>query len=537
MMRPMIFTALLAATGSIQAPAQHENHGAMPAGQIGSDNIVFETSCADEVQGDFNKGVALLHSFWFPEATRMFRDIAERDPACAMAWWGLAMSQWGNPFAGVRAPGVIEGGQALVAKARSTGSPTPRERGLIEAVANLYRSADAGSQRERMLAYESAMGKLAATWPDDQELSIFHALAITQTAPPTDKSHAELLRAAAILEPLFAKYPDHPGLAHYIIHTYDVPTLASRALPAARRYADLAPAAPHALHMPSHTFSRVGYWQESIASNRRSADASRENGESSDELHALDYLAYAYLQTANDVAAKEVVTRAAGISANSAPGTPLINSFAVSAIPARYAIERRDWPAAAALVPHSGSSPATEAIVRFARAVGASRSGNPAAATADIARLAELRDILAAVPDPYWAEQVDIQRRVALAWQAFAQGRSAEAISQLAAAAEMEDNTDKAAVTPGPFLPARESMGELLLQAGRPVEALAAFEGVLKKEPNRFHALAGAGRAATAAGNGAKATAYYTQLLTTCADAGEAGQRPELLSARQVVGR
>jgi hypothetical protein len=536
MWRPLCLTLILAFSGCQPVPAPQEHHGAMPAGEVGSASVKFETSCTGEVQTDFNRGVALLHSFWFQEARRVFTDIAERDQGCAMAWWGQAMSQWGNPFAGVRAQGIVDGGQALVAKARSTGAPTPRERGLIEAVAHLYRSADAASQRERMLAYEAAMGSLAMNWPDDPELSIFHALAIAQTAIPADKTYADLLRAADILEPLFDKHPDHPGLAHYIIHSFDVPPLAVRALPAARRYAELAPAAPHALHMPSHTFSRVGYWQESIASNRRSADVSRENGETGDELHALDYLTYAYLQTANDAAAKELVARAAGISANAAPGTALINAFAVAAVPARYVIELRDWPAAAALVPHPGSSPATEAIIRFARAVGASRSGNPTAATGDIARLADLRDALTAVPDPYWAEQVDIQQRVALAWQSFAQGRGGEAISQMAAAAELEDRTDKAAVTPGPFLPARESLGELLLQAGRPDEALAAFEAVLDKEPNRFHALAGAGRAATLSGKRDRATGYYTLLLATVSEAGGEASRPELLAARQTLG-
>lgn len=536
MLRAIVVSVLVVAGSASPGYAQHvDDHGAMPPSQIGSDHIDFTTSCATNVRDDFNKAVALLHSFWFPESMRVFASVAERDPACAMAYWGMAMSNWGNPFAGLRAPGVIERGQSLIARARDTGKPTPREQGLIEAVANLYQSSEAASQRARVLAYEAAMSKLASDHAADTEIAIFRALAITQLAVPTDKTFADLLRAAAILESLFVRYPDHPGLAHYIIHAYDVPLLASRALPAARRYASLAPAVPHALHMPSHTFSRVGFWQESIASNLRSAEVSRENGESSDELHALDYLVYAYLQTANDEAARLVVAKAAEITAAAASSAPLINSFAVAAIPARFAMERGDWAAAAVLVPHPGSSPSTEAITRFARAVGASRSGNPAAASADISRLAELRDILAAMPDAYWAEQTDIQRRVAMAWQLFAHGNRAEAIALLTGVAEVEDRTDKAAVTPGPFLPARESLAEMLLQAGRPAEALAAFETVLQREPNRFRAVAGAARAATAAGNDAKAAGFYTQLLTTCVTADT--QRSELLAARQAIGR
>ena len=529
-----ISACVLLAAGSSLLHAQHEHHASMPAGDIGSANIQFATSCSTAVGDDFNKGVALLHSFWFPEAIRTFESVAARDADCALAYWGMAMSQWGNPFAGLRTPGVIERGQMLVAKARSTGKPTGREQGLIDAVANLYRSSDAASQRQRVLDYEAAMTKLAKDYPADTEIAIFQALAITQTQVPTDKTYAALLRAAGILEPLFEKYPQHPGLAHYIIHTYDVPPLASRALPAARRYASLAPAVPHALHMPSHTFSRMGFWQESIATNRRSAEAARANNESSDQLHALDYLTYAYLQTANDAAAREIVAQAAAITARTLAGSPVINTFAVAAIPARFAIEQQDWPAAANLAVHPGLSPSTEAITRFARALGAARSGSPDAATPEIARLLELRDALAAVPDAYWAEQVDIQRRVALAWQAFAQGRGAEAIAGLTAVVDVEDSTDKAAVTPGPFLPARESLGELLLQSGRAAEALLAFETVLQREPNRFHTLAGAARAAAASGNAAKAKTYYGQLLAICKDAD--GQRPELIAARQVWG-
>jgi hypothetical protein len=329
-----------------------------------------------------------------------------------------------------------------------------------------------------------------------------------------------------MLEPLFARMPQHPGLAHYLIHAYDAPPLAERALTAARRYASLAPAAPHALHMPSHTFTRLGSWKESIDTNVKSADAARANGDPNAELHALDYQTYAYLQIGRDAAAKTALDRAAAIM-----NTPGANTFAAAAIPARYALERGTWDAAAALVVQPApATPYTEAITHFARAIGSARAGRPANADADIVRLGELRDRLRAANDAYWSEQVDIQRRVALAWQAFAAGRTAEGLEQMKAAADAEDATDKAAVTPGPLAPARELYGEMLLAAGRTQEALAAFEATMKKEPGRFRGTYGAARAADATGDRTRARMYYSQLLDIARDADT--QRPELQAAR-----
>jgi tetratricopeptide (TPR) repeat protein len=524
-----VLTVFVVAASVTAAAAQddHANHGAAAADQIGSASVNFEISCAPSVRGDFNKAVALLHSFWFPEAMKAFEAVAQKDPSCAAAHWGMAMTQWGNPFAGLRTPQVIERGRAIVEKARATGTPTPRERALIDAVAILYTSADPATQRDRVLKYEAAMEKIANDNPKDVEARIFYALAVTQSASPADKTYAKQLRAAAVLEPMFKGMPSHPGLAHYIIHAYDVPPLAEKALPAARRYASLAPAIPHALHMPSHTFTRVGSWKESIETNRRSAEAARKAGGVGEELHALDYQTYAFLQLSQDKAAKAVVDHAASVAA--APGA---NPFAVSAIPARYALERGDWAAASALaVTPSAAAPHTEAITHFARAIGAARRGDPAAATADIARLAVLRDTLTSMRDAYWAEQVDIQRRVALAWQVFAQGQRNEGIAQLQAAADAEDATDKSAVSPGPLAPARELLGEMLLEAGRPKEALAAFEASIKKEPHRFRGAYGAGRAAEAAGDRAKARSYYRQLLDIAKEADT--DRPELVAARK----
>jgi hypothetical protein len=390
-----------------------------------------------------------------------------------------------------------------------------------------------------VLAYEKATEAVAAQNPNDIEARIFWALAITQTALPTDKSYAQNLRSAEILEPLYKKMPNHPGLAHYIIHTYDLPALADKALPAARAYAEIAPAVPHALHMPSHTFTRVGLWKESVATNIKSAAEAEKTGGLGEGLHAMDYETYAYLQMAQDAQAKAVLDHAMTASA-AAPGPGAggggggANTFAVAAIPARYAMERLQWFEAMALTPRPApNTPYTEAMTRFARAVGAARAGKPAEATADIARLREIHDREIEMKDAYWAEQVDIQRRVAEAWVAYASGRKDEGISLLAAAADAEDLTDKSAVTPGPLAPARELYGFMLLDAGRAKDALAAFEAVTKKEPNRFLALYGAGKAAEATKQPAKAKGYYREIVKICAAA--APDRPELVYARKMA--
>ena len=519
------------------AAAQHEDHGKADPSQIGSASVKFETTCAAAVRDDFNRAVALLHSFWFTEATKAFQAIADKDPSCAMAHWGLAMSQWGNPYGGLRAAEVITRGRAISDKAQATGSPSPRERALIDAVAGLYASADPVTQRERVLKYEAAMEKIASDNPKDVEVRIFYALAVSQSAVPTDKTYSKQIKAAGILEPLFATMPAHPGLAHYIIHAYDAPPLAEKGLVAARRYASLAPAVPHALHMPSHTFTRVGSWKESIETNRRSAEAaSKSSGGAGDELHALDYQAYAYLQIAQDASAKAVLDHAikvVGGAEGMAAGAAGAGAFAIAAIPARYALERGAWAEAAALPARPAKTPFTEAITHFARAIGAARSGNPAAAAPDIERLAVLRDTLQTMKDVYWTEQVDIQRRVALAWVAFAEGKKDDGIAQLTAAADAEDATDKSAISPGPLAPARELLGYMLLEAGRSKEALVAFEATIKKEPNRFRGVYGAGRAAELSGDRAKAATYYKQLLALTKEADT--QRPEIVAAKKFV--
>jgi hypothetical protein len=529
-----VLCSLLAASPS---RAQHE-HGAAPADQVGTASVRFETSCAPEVRDEFNRGVALLHSFWFAEAIRTFEQVFARDERCAMAHWGVALGHWGNPFAGLRAPGQVALGRSAIQRAQATGTPTPRERAYIAAAAALFTDENAATQRPRTLAYEEGMAALVREYPEDVEARIFYALSINQTALPTDKTYAQQLKAAGILEPLYAAHPTHPGLAHYVIHAYDHPPLAERALDAARRYASLAPAAPHALHMPSHTFTRVGLWKESIETNRRSADAARVSSTAGEELHALDYQAYAYLQLAQDRAARGALDRALSLASGAdglAIGSAGAGAFAIAAIPARYALERGAFAEAAALEVRPASTLFTPAITRFARALGAARSGNPQAARADIDELAALGDKLRAMQDAYWSEQVDIQRRVASAWVSYASGRADEGIAALGAAADAEDATDKSAISPGPLAPARELLGFMLLDAGRAAPALIAFETSMAKEPNRFLGLYGAGRAAEAAGDAVKARTYYQRLLDL---AGEAdAERPELAHARGFVGR
>ena len=532
-----VFCLLAILSIPARALAQHEGHAAAEPDKVGSASVRFQTSCAPAVAGEFNRAVALLHSFWFGQAIAVFNKILAADPSCAMAHWGIALSEWGNPFAGLRAPQQVERGRAAILKAQSTGSPTPRERGYIDAAAALFTDADGATQRARAVAYAEAMEKVARAHPDDMEAQIFYALAVNQTAVPSDKTYAQQLKAATVLEPLFKQHPSHPGLAHYIIHAYDHPPLAPKALDAARRYASLAPAVPHALHMPSHTFTRVGSWKESIETNRKSAEAARTSSTAGEELHALDYQAYAYLQIAQDTAAKTVLDRALTLTQGAdgiAIGAVGAGAFAIAAIPARYALERGAWTAAAALTVRPAKTPYTEAMTHFARALGAARSGHAKAALADIERLGALRDTLTSMQDAYWSEQVDIQRRVALAWVAFAEGRKDEGIAQLRQAADAEDATDKSAISPGPLAPARELLGYMLLEAGRAADALAAFEASMKKEPNRFRGLYGAGTAAEASGHRDKAVTYYKQLLAVAAEADT--DRPELQHARKMAG-
>lgn len=516
-----------------QPPATHD-HGT-PARQLGA--VHFDTSCAPAARADFDRGVALLHSFWFSAAIDSFNAVLAADPGCVMAHWGIAMSWWSNPFGGFRTPQALDTGRATVEAARRLPGGTPRERAYVDAVGQLYHDAATRDQRTRIVAYEKAMEQLVTAYPADVEARIFYALALGQSALPTDKSYANQLKAASMLEEEFARQPQHPGLAHYIIHSFDVPPLASRGLDAARRYATIAPDAAHALHMPSHTFTRLGLWQDSIDANLASAAAAHRDNAAAEELHALDYQMYAYLQVAQDGTAQRTLDLvpvlapkiAAGGAGNAAP--PTAGHYAAAAIPARYALERAAWAEAAALTPVDSPYGWSVAVSHFARALGAARLGHVEAAQRDLDTLLTLRDKVKASGDAYWTEQIDIQRLGASAWVALAAGRPAEALALMREAADREDATEKAAVTPGPIKPARELFGEMLLQLKRPDEALRAFETTLAKEPNRFRAVYGAAQAAAAAGNRTAARAHYARLLTIASRADQPG-RPELATAR-----
>jgi hypothetical protein len=530
-----VAASILVAAQAAQQP-QHE-HGT-PAGRLGT--VHFDTSCAPAVQKEFDRGVALLHSFWFTAAIQSFDNVLKGDPQCVMAHWGIAMSWWGNPFGGFRSPASLKSGLAATDAAKASGAGTEREKAYVAAVDILFRDSPTVDQRTRTLGYEKAMEALAARYPDDVEARIFYALALDQTALPSDKTYANQLKAAGILEQEFKRQPEHPGLAHYIIHSFDVPPLAPRALDAARRYSKIAPDAAHALHMPSHTFTRVGLWDESIKANEASAAAARTDNAVAEELHARDYQMYAYLQTAQDTAARKTLEAITPLAdripatgaANAAP--PTAGYYALAAIPARYALERGAWSEAAKLTPRPSPFAFADAVTHFARALGAARSGDPAAARQDIDRLTALHETLTKAKDTYWAEQVEIQRRGATAWVTLAEGREAEAVALMRQAADMEDATEKAPVTPGPIKPARELLGEMLLQLKQPGVALTAFETTLTKEPNRFRALYGAAQAATDAGQKVKGGNYYARLLKICPKADRPG-RKELDQARHAA--
>jgi hypothetical protein len=531
------FAALACILIARTAAAQEHEHGATPADKLGT--VHFATSCSAAAQPTFDRAVALLHSFEFAHSIDGFTATLKTDPGCAIAQWGIALSRWGNPFGvGLRSAAQLQQGREASDKARSLGAKTDRERAYIDAASKLYADADRLDQRARILAYRDAMAAVADRFPEDAEAAIFYALSLTASEEPTDKTYASRLKAGAILEKLFASQPDHPGLAHYIIHSYDVPALAPKALDAASRYAKIAPAAPHALHMPSHTFTRVGHWEQSIETNIASAAAAKRDRSTGEELHATDYQMYAYLQTAQDAAAKRIVDGLPEIMArfdpagigSAAPASA--GMYAHAAIPARWALERGAWAEAAKLEPHPGGLPYAEAITHFARALGAARSGDAAAARSAIDTLQQLRDRESQLNEPYWTGQIEIQRRAASAWLALAEGRKSDAVAEMRAAAEAEDRTEKAPVTPGPLAPARELLGEMLVEVNQPAAAFKEFETTLAKEPNRFRALYGAAKAARLAGNGAAADKYYGDLLKVCARADRPG-RPELQEARR----
>jgi tetratricopeptide (TPR) repeat protein len=537
-------------------------------GRVGG--VEFPISCRPAVKKDFERGLALLHSFFYEEAQKHFSTVVARDPGCAIGYWGIAMSQY-HPIWAPPDAAALTAGQAAVAKAQSVGKPSERERDYIDAIATFYAASTAPPPKTaaaaagpplgvrachgdanangvldhsaRALAYAAKMERLHAKYPDDVETSAFYALALLGSATPSDKTLANQRKAGELLEKLFATHRDHPGVVHYLIHAYDYPSLAERALPAAQHYAQIAPWVPHVLHMPSHTFSRLGMWSDVIASNLASAEAARQyaaehhpGAASFEELHALDYLEFGYLQMGDDANAKETLARLQAIH-KTFPEQDLAVAYAEGAGPARYALERHRFDEAAQLTispsPLWSKFPFGEAHLQFARALGAAHTGKLADAHAAVERLGALRETIKEPKFKYWVNQIEVQRLGAAGWVAHVEGRQDEAQKLLRQAAEAEEAAGPHPVSPGAILPARELLGDLLLELKQPAAAATEYELELRSFPRRFNALYGAGRAQELAGHKDAAKRYYTELLSIAPHS----TRHEIVEARAALAR
>jgi hypothetical protein len=455
--------------------------------------VSFPTSCAPVVQKDFERAVAMLHSFTYSSAEAAFAGVAAKDPHCAMAHWGIAMTYFHELWDPPLSKDAVLRGRQEIQRAQAIGGGSDHERKFIDALALLFNEDEAQtSYRARLSKYESAMQEIAAAYPDDVESQAFYALALLATASPFDKTHAKQKQAAKILEPLFRRYPQHPGIAHYFIHACDNREMAGEGLVAAQAYSKIAPSAPHALHMPSHIFTRLGMWNDSIASNRAARMAAHNQGDLGEELHAMDYLVYAYLQEGRDREAYEIIQKLKTMAGLQEGDFKV--AYASTAMPVRYAIERRRWQEAAAIVPPSGAPPHVVAIAVWARAIGLARSGHPSETPAEIEKLGQLEQQLRATGTEsaeYWANQVQVLSLEASAWSAQAKGRTAEAQNLLQRAADQEDAAEKLPTTPGPIVPAREQLADLLLQQNHLRLALKEFKIALSNASKRRGALTG----------------------------------------------
>jgi hypothetical protein len=535
----LTMNALLVASAiALAAPHEgHHEHGP----QLGK--LSFPTTCSAQAGAQFELGLRWLHSFEYDRAEKEFAQAAAADPGCAIAHWGVAMANY-HPLWAPPTDAELAKGKSAVAKARAAGAKSKREQDYVAAIGAFYDQSETLDHKTRALAYNSAMAQLHQRYPADREAGVFYAL--SQVAAGTldkDPAYAREKSAAELLDAVLKVEPDHPGVAHYLIHSFDYPPLAQLALPAARRYAAIAPASAHAQHMPSHIFTRLGLWDESIRSNRAAeaaalahAKASGMSGAWDQQLHAMDYLAYAYLQTGRDAEAQKVLHELRAIE-QATPGQT--TAYAVSAIPARVLLERRQWKQAAAFEMPAGllalkaitDNKWAAANVRFANAVGAARSGDVKRARAAVAELQALEQSLVTAPGAYdWKTQVSIERQSAEAWLAFAEGRKSDAERLMRAAADLDDATDKHPVTPGAILPAREQLGELLLELKRPADALHEYQASLERAPRRLAGLYGAARAAKLAGNAAEASRYYAELLEVAGKGG--GGRAEVREAK-----
>src|SRR3954464_5906188 len=517
--------AMIAALFAAHAFAHDEDAG---KGQLGK--VKFANSCSPKVKDKVTRGVAMLHSFWWSQGEATFQEIGYEDPNCAIAAWGFASILMYNPFVGVVPPKELARAQGAIEKGRQM-KASERDKDFLEAVAAYWDDFGSKTERQRSLARSAAYEKLAAKYPKDDEAQIFSGLYLIATQQASDQTYADSLKAAGILEKQFAKYPNHPGVAHYLIHAYDAPPTAQKGIPSARKYAGIAPAAPHALHMPSHIFTRVGAWQDSATTNRRSADVALKGKDFDDALHASDYIVYAQLQMARDGDARKTYEEAAKIN----PSTPrFVGPYPLAAMPARLVVERGAWREAAQLQPVKSQFPFTEANTYLARAIGAARTGDAESAKKDLQEIEARRDALKAANNNYWASEVEVMRLSASAWIAMAEKRNDEALSLMRQAADAEDKNEKHPVTPGRLLPAREKLGDMLMEVKRPKEALAEYEQSMQREPNRFRGYYGAALAAEMAGDGKSARKYYTRLVQV---AGKGDERAEITLARNYLAQ
>lgn len=534
-MKPKIIAALIASALSLPVSVVlgHDDANGEKLGKV-----LFKTSCSPAAQKEFERSLGMLHSFWFPETLKAFAAIPQTDPSCAIAYWGLAVSIRPNPLVGPWDAATLKRGLDAVEKGEAIGAKTQRERDWLAAIKPFYKDFETVDQDTRSRNYERAMAVLAAKYPNDVEAKIFHALALNEIFDHKDMK--PLLQAIRILEPLDKKYPDHPGIAHYLIHSYDFAPLAKKGIPAANKYAKIAPAAPHAQHMPSHIYSMVGMWKESIAANLKAVEVSNEYGAKAglDGVlagvpHSYDFMQYAYLQLGQDAKARGLIADNAQIKKVIGPISA--GNMARAAVPARYMLERQDWKGAAQLQPLGTPFPAAEAVTHFARAMGEARSGDLAAAQADIEKLSELRTGLEKTRQSYWAEQVEVQILAAQAWVASAQGNRAEALKFMRAAADLEDSTAKHVAMENRLYPMRELLGDMLREQGDPGAALTEYEAAMKAAPNRLRAYYGAAKSAEAIGLKKKAQGYYLHLARLTQDTD--GERPELQELKRYLAK
>jgi tetratricopeptide (TPR) repeat protein len=505
-------TALLAGTFTTAAWAQ----------DLG--RVHFETSCTPQAQEKFDRGLAMVHSFFYPDSVQAFTEAAAADPQCAIAYWGIAISSRPNPLILPLTTAVLKNGLEAVEKGKTIGAKTERERDWLAAIELYYRDYDKVDQTTRGLSYEKEMERLAQKYPDDPEAAAFYALALNETALPSDKTYAKQLKAGAILEKIAATLPEHPGVLHYLIHTYDYPPLAKRGLDAANKYAGVAPAAQHAQHMPAHTYSMIGLWAQSVASNTKSRAIAQQQAARlwpgathPGEPHHLDFMVYALLQMGQEGRAKQL--RDDSIAVKKLGFEYLPSYTALAAVPARFALERQAWKEAAVLEPRGSQFAQAESITYFARAIGSARSGDLAAADREVDKLKELRAALDRANQSYWAEQVEIQMLAASAWIAHAKGEKEEALKFMRAAADVEDKSEKHIAMENRLYPTRELLGDLLLEQQQPGPALTEYETSLESTPNRLRGLYGAAKAAEAASQPEKATAYFRKLVELTKDA------------------